>query len=376
MDVFALDVSSFLPNEPLGNDQLETVLGPLDGSSARMRKLILRQNGIRQRHYAIDPATGETTHTNAQLAAEAVRRLAPREGFSVAEIPCLACGTSAADQLLPGHASMVHAELGGGTCEIVSTGGVCVSGMTALKYAYMAVKSGLHPNAVATGSENASSFLRPQVCSRSEAGGEPEAPGLDAEFLRWMLSDGAGAMYLSATAPAGRPALRIDGIEIVSFAHILETCMYAGAVKNPDGSITGWRELTPQQLHAQAALPIKQDMKLLNREVVTASVDRALPPIIDRYGLRPEQIDWFVPHYSSHYFRRPIYDRLVAIGFELTEDKWFSNLADKGNTGSASIYIILEELLHSGRLRPGQRILCFIPESGRFTISYMLMTVV
>ena len=64
------------------------------------------------------------------------------------------------------------------------------------------------------------------------------------------------------------------------------------------------------------------------------------------------------------------------IGFAIAEDKWFTNLTTKGNTGAASIYIMLEELFHSGRLRSGEKILCFVPESGRFSTAFMLLTVV
>jgi 3-oxoacyl-[acyl-carrier-protein] synthase III len=57
-------------------------------------------------------------------------------------------------------------------------------------------------------------------------------------------------------------------------------------------------------------------------------------------------------------------------------ERWFPTLAWKGNTGSASIFVILEELFHSENLREGQKLLCFIPESGRFSIAYMMLTVV
>jgi 3-oxoacyl-[acyl-carrier-protein] synthase-3 len=67
---------------------------------------------------------------------------------------------------------------------------------------------------------------------------------------------------------------------------------------------------------------------------------------------------------------------MVGIGFTVPYEKWFTNLAYKGNTGSASIYVMLEELFHSGMLKEGQKILCFIPESGRFSIAYMLLSVV
>ncbi|MEG5062087.1 hypothetical protein QUB33_00365 [Microcoleus sp. B3-A4] len=37
---------------------------------------------------------------------------------------------------------------------------------------------------------------------------------------------------------------------------------------------------------------------------------------------------------------------------------------------------MLEELLNSGKLQPGQKIFCFVPESGRFTTAYMMLTAV
>jgi len=56
--------------------------------------------------------------------------------------------------------------------------------------------------------------------------------------------------------------------------------------------------------------------------------------------------------------------------------RWFTNLTSKGNTGAASIFIILEELFNQGRLRTGERLLCYVPESGRFSTAFMHLTVV
>jgi 3-oxoacyl-[acyl-carrier-protein] synthase-3 len=164
---------------------------------------------------------------------------------------------------------------------------------------------------------------------------------------------------------------------MVSFAHELGTCMYAGAGKNPDGSITGWRERPAVgAAAADETFLIKQDVKLLNKEIVTTAVERTLPRLIAKHNLDSQDIDWFLPHYSSDYFRQSLYEHLENIGFSIPFERWFTNLTAKGNTGSASIYIILEELFHSGRLNKGEGLLCFIPESGRFSMCYMLLTVV
>lgn len=382
MNAYITDLAAFLPNAPVDNSSMENLLGRVGGASSRTRSIILRKNRIRERYYAIDPATGRLTHTNAQLTAEAVRRLEPYAGFTPSDIECLACGTSTPDQLLPGHGMMVHGELSGSPCEVATTAGVCLSGIGALKYAAMNVALGLVGNAVATGSELASTFLRTgmfrDVPPESDTALEARPIlAFQADFLRWMLSDGAGAAFLAGAPPAGRMALRIEWIEHLSYANELETCMYCGAVKNGDGSLTGWRSFDslPEAVSSDAFL-IQQDVSLLNREIIKTAVDRALSHVIAKHGIVPADVDWFLPHYSSDFFREPLRRRMEEIGFPVPPERWFSNLATKGNTGSASIFIILEELFHSGRLRKGERLLCMIPESGRFSMAYMLLTAV
>ena len=382
MDVYITDLAAYLPNEPIGNEQMEEILGMVNQLPSRTRAMILRNNKIRTRYYAIDPKTGRTTHNNAQLAAEAVRGLHPYDGFTLADIECLACGTTQADQLIPGHASMVHGELKSPPCEIVSTAGVCISGMTALKYAAMNVACGQSRNAVATGSEQASSFMRSRMAGTipaetAEAVERQPALAFNADLLRWMLSDGAGAAFLAPEPVPGRRAFKIEWIDIFSFAHELDTCMYAGAVKNPDGTLTGWREFNrPEEMLESHALLVKQDVKLLEKEIVATTANRTIPLLQAKRGLKAEDVDVFVAHYSSDYFRLPIYQGLKDVGFHIPLEKWYTNLPDKGNTGSASVYIILEELLRSDRIKPGDKVLCYVPESGRFSMCYALLTVV
>ena len=153
--------------------------------------------------------------------------------------------------------------------------------------------------------------------------------------------------------------------------------MYAGAIVENGKGLKGWREFS--SLHEavdNGAFIIKQDVKILNENIVTVSVDRALKYVIEKYSLKPEMISWFLPHYSSDYFWEPLFRRMNKIGFGIPQDRWFTNLTYKGNTGAASIYIILEELFHSGRIQKGEKILCFVPESGKFSIGYMLLTAV
>ncbi len=379
-DVFVTRVAACLPNEPVGNDDMERILGQVGERPSRARRTVLRSNGIQSRHYAIDPETLEYTHTNATLTAEAVRGLVG-EGFDLAQIQSLACGTTVADQLAPGHGLMVHGELGLPACEVVSNAGICLAGMGAFRYAWMSVLSGLHDNAVATGSELASAMLRSvNYEAENEAlvqalEKQPEL-AFEKDFLRWMLSDGAGAVLLQPQPGPGPVSLRVDWMELVSYAGEMETCMYAGATKGEDRRLRSWLLHSQRERAAQSVMAIKQDVKLLNEHIVEYSVERAVRMLRDKHRVEADDFDWFVPHYSSGYFREKVLEGLQNAGMPIPFERWFTNLPWKGNTGSASIYIMLEELFHSGKLEPGQRVLCYIPESGRFSTCFMCLTVV
>jgi 3-oxoacyl-[acyl-carrier-protein] synthase-3 len=379
--VYITDVAAFLPNEAISNSEIEEVLGYINGVRSRAKSLILRNNGIKSRYYAIDKESGKLCYTNAQMTAEAIRALAA-EGFSLDDIDCISCGTSTADQILPGHGVMVHGELGNPACEVNTSSGICTSGITALKYAYLEVLAGGAKNAVASGSELASTYMLARNFEKEseallkELEKRPQI-AFDKDFLRWMLSDGAGAALLQSEPNRKGLSLRIDWIDIISHANSYETCMYAGAVKQGDGSLRGWREFeTMDEVVEQSVFTVKQDVKLLNDQIVSATVEQALPAIMEKHSLGADDIDYFLPHMSSEYFRPRLAKGLEDIGYPIPQEKWFTNLQSVGNVGSASIYIMLSELFHSGRLKSGDKLLCFVPESGRFTTSYTLLTVV
>lgn len=370
-----------LPNAPVGNDEIEQVLGELNGQSVAVKRRVLMNNGIASRYYAIDPVTGELTHTNAALTAEAIRAACDNGEVSTADIECLACGTSSADQIIPSHASMVHAEIGCPPCELIATSGVCCSGVSALKYGYLNVAGGLYANAVVTGSELASPTLRashfePQIrLNHTELEKKPVL-AFGNDFLRWMLSDGAGAFLITAAPNPDTTSLRIDWVDLISFANESDVCMHGGMQKKDDGTIVGYRTVDDEaELFRGGYLSLSQDVRILN-ECLPKLMKSAIRRTLERRDVRAQDIDWLLPHYSSQWFRQPLYDGLAELEFEIPWERWFSNLASKGNTGSASMYIMLEELVASGKAKAGQRILCMVPESSRMLFGFVHLTVV
>ncbi|QGX39402.1 beta-ketoacyl-ACP synthase III [Permianibacter aggregans] len=380
MNAYINRIAAYLPNEPIANEQMEQLLGTVNSKPSRSKRIVLRNNGIQKRHYVLCPNTGQPRYNNASLTAQAVRRLCG-EQFALEQLDCLSVGTSMPDQLMPNHGVMVHGELGNPACEVVTTAGICLAGTTALKYAWMSVLTGQAERAVATGSEVASLVMRSQqfeaeTAARIQALEENPELAFEKDFLRWMLSDAAGAVLIQSRPNAEDISLRIDWIDVFSYAHELPACMYAGAVKDEAGKLRGWSQFSHAELGAQSVMAVKQDVKLLNSNVVNYCLVKPLQSLRKKRGLSAEQIDWFLPHMSSYFFEKPIAEGLAEIGMAIPAERWFTNLKERGNTGSASIYLMLEEIFNQRVCQKGQRLLCFVPESGRFSSAFIHLTVV
>jgi 3-oxoacyl-[acyl-carrier-protein] synthase-3 len=373
-EVYITGLGAFFPGEPVANDEMEDYLGRIGGQPSALRERVLARNGIRLRHYAIDRQQ-RSLYRNSDMASRAVAAALARAGRAAQDVEFLAAATTQGDLLVPGFASQVHGELGGQACEIASLHGVCASGLAALRSAYLQVRAGERQCAVACASEFPSRLFKASRYERQGAGPERPLP-FDTEFLRWMLSDGAGAAVLAPRPASEGLSLRVDWIELESHAHANPLCMYAGANRDPDGSTgPGWLDYASfEDAAAAGAINLKQDIAQLG-DVVKLGIERLLA-LVQRGQLDCAAIDWVVCHYSSEYFAGRIEEALRATSLALPRERWFSNLSTRGNVGSASLFVLLEELMSQGRLREGQKLLVVIPESGHFVMGYMQLTVV
>ncbi len=134
--------------------------------------------------------------------------------------------------------------------------------------------------------------------------------------------------------------------------------------------------MTPQEREHNTIMAVRQDVKLLNEHVMHYTVEKPIKALVEKRGLRAADIAWFLPHYSSKFFRDKVHAHMARGGMDVPQERWFTNLPTKGNTGAASMYIIIDELRRSGRLKTGDRLLCYVPESGRFATGFMHLTAV
>jgi 3-oxoacyl-[acyl-carrier-protein] synthase-3 len=374
-DVYITKAAKCLPNDAVSNDEMEEFLGLINETASKARRLILRNNKIVSRYYALD-RKGKSTHNNAELTTNAIQGLFD-DSFGSQDMELLSCGTTTPDVLAPSHAAMVHGLLKNKSLELNSSSGVCCAGMNALKFGYLSIKSGNTQNAVCTGSEKISNWMlakkyENEVVNLKNLEEQPIL-AFKKDFLRWMLSDGAGA-FLLENKPSGSISLKMEWMEAFSYAFELETCMYAGGDKLENGEIKPWNDYEPDQWLNESLFAFKQDVKLLDEFILVKGAE-SMREALSKNNISSDEIDYFLPHVSSHYFVEGLRKSLAERGMDIPMEKWFMNLAHVGNVGAASIYLALEELMNSGKLIKGNKILLSVPESGRFSYAYAYLTV-
>lgn len=371
-NVYINAVGKHLPGAPIANDAVEKHLGLVYDRPSPLKSFVLRQNKIQTRHYAID-SNGVAFSSNAQMAAEAIKNAVTNSECQLKDIDFLASATTQGDLLVPGMASQVQTHLGCNNLEVANFQSVCGSSMMALKNAYLHIAAEESEVAAVSASEFSSRWFRPGFYEAAFSKEEYEKPPIETEFLRFTLSDGAGAVILEAKPNSRGKSLKIEWIKQRSFADRFAPCMYAGSANNHE--VLPWSMYSsPMQSVESGAIVLRQDFELLYK-LFPVWIGYYME-LVEKGLVEPAKIDHFLAHYSAHSLRKEMVKLLEKTNAKIDESKWFTNLYKKGNTGSASILVMLEELMNERELKAGEQVLCFVPESGQCLIAFMLLTVV
>ena len=358
-DCYITSTGSYLPGEPVDNESINQYLGKVIGESQVQQK-ILSANGIRTRHYALDKKQN-ATHSIYELAAEAVRNCLPQDRETPA-IDYLSAGTTYAPILAPGLSSLLHDQLSrqkviSHSIEINSNSGICSSGAQAIVNASRAVKSGDAAAALCVGVDQSSIGLKSKSFRATY-----DIPAMYRNvrtskwfmsvFLRFMLSDGAGAFLLEGQPGAQGFSFRVNWTYSRSFANEAPLCMKI--------------ESKP--------LILSQDVKILARYMTPLS-KKAVEGALCEHDETLDSYSMVLPHMSSYYFE-PSVRKIMKQLSPNREVPYWTNLRTAGNTGAASIFIMLDEYLKTMPVKAGDRILLFVPESGQFNYVLISLTVV
>ncbi len=356
-DSYITRTGAFLPGKPVSNAEMHRYIGrvPLEG---KIKQRILKANGIESRHYALDTRQA-ATHNLYELAAQAVQNCL---GQDAPQPDYLSAGTTYGPYIAPGVASLLHDQLGrtglvSHALEINSNAGICSSGAQAIVNAARAVKSGEARAALCVGVEHASSGLKSSAFRTTY-----DLPTILRDvrsskwfmsvFLRFMLSDGAGAFLIEPQPRKGGQSFRIDWTYSRSFAHEAPLCMHIE---------------TNTRILSQNIRTLAEYMAPLSKKAVQGA--------LQAHDEKLSSYTAVLPHMSSYYFEPSVQQIMAELSPEREVPYW-TNLRTAGNTGAASIFIMLDEYTKTSAIQPGQRLLLFVPESGQFNYVLVSLTAV
>jgi 3-oxoacyl-[acyl-carrier-protein] synthase-3 len=373
-DVFITGTGAFLPGEPVGIEAMEDFIGRIGGRSSAVGRRALRWNGVQTRHYALT-LEGVPLYSNASMTADALRAALDDAGLSPNDLDFLSTATTQGDYLVPGHAAAVHGELGSGPLEIASHQSVCASALTALKHAWLTVRAGEAEVAAAAAGEFSSRWFRPAFYEGTALVDAKGRARMEADFLRFTLSDGAGAVVLEPKPRSDGLSLKIEWVDLTSLAGAFDPCMWAGSTFADRSDMrSAWSHAGPVAAHATGAVALVQDFELL-KIVIRAWIGVWLEKV-DTGRIDPARVDHLLCHYSARSLREEIVGLLESTAAMIPEEKWFSNLSSVGNIGAASIWVMLDAFLKCGRAKRGERVLLIVPESGRAMVGFAMCEVV
>jgi 3-oxoacyl-[acyl-carrier-protein] synthase III len=331
--VHILGTGSFLPGPPVSLDEIESRLGPLEDAPDAVKRFssgagrrLADGSGVRFRHFAIDPETGELTHDFAGLAREACVRALEQAAVAPCEVDLLVVSSPGVDDFTPPTSAVLQAELGIERCAEIAVHSNCSGVGKAVQIALDAIRVGRCRTALVAYSQLSSIFLRSAwlnqtAMTRSQA------------LMRWILSDGAGALVLRGVDDPEAPGHELIEAHTNSLGGMLPPAMTCG-------------------LGARA----------MRQHQVATRLEDLLLEFAEAVGIKPPDID----HYILSIPTVKLYEDARARIDYLPWERCPFRCAESGYCGGAAILVHLDEMARSGELKAGQLALCYSVESSKW----------
>jgi 3-oxoacyl-[acyl-carrier-protein] synthase III len=335
---------SHLPGPPIDQDGVRAFLRRHpDGLGEAMQERLLAESGIQTRHFAIDVHDESRRETNTSMAVEAGRRALAAAGWQPADVELLVVTTVVPDQLMPPTSTLVQEALGIARCAEVEISANCSAPYKGIAFAAGQLRLGECRRALVCCSQYSSVLLRPPWANPARM--EPTHGA-----LRWIVSDGAGALALERGEPD--TGLRV-WLESSGCGERSGMSLALGAAF-PD--LVG--------LFERGAHHVVQDDRFVLRVGVRRALD-AVERMLRDLGVDPATLDHFLPAVSSMQVARG-FERLLAERCGIRPESWRLGLERTGYIGGVGGLVLLDEMARSGSLRPGATICSFAEESSKW----------
>lgn len=296
------------PSGVLTNADLEKIVETSD-------EWITTRTGIKQRHKAAD------NEYTSQFGTLAAKQAIERAGLQPEDIDIIVCATTTPDQIMPSTGALIQAQLGATNAAGMDIFAACSGFLYGITMVESMIRTGQVRNAVVIGAEVLTKYV--DYTDRSTC---------------VIFGDGAGAAVL-APVEEGKGILatkiRSDGR--------YEEALYAPG----GGTKLGSSYKTIDNGDHFFKMKGNELFKVAVRSMADISAE-----MLAKAGYTVDEIDLVVPHQANQRITDAVAGRLGV-----PEEKVYSNIAEHGNTSSASIPIALDECLQSGKIKSGDLVL-------------------
>lgn len=354
---------SHLPGEPVASADIDRVLGPvpgmsptLEGRARRLAEAILRRTGVHQRHYALDPVSRRQTETNVSMAAIAAGRALEMAGIPADGVDLLITAGPMADYFCPPTSALLQDRLGIARCTEIEIHSNCTGTPKALQVAFDMLRCGRYRRALVTYSQLSSVFLRAEYFT-------PGKVGLENLALRWIMSDGSGALLLERDA-AGIELIDVH-VESIGGDEPPGMAGFSHGGFAHDHPLDG-AGLLPA-IAAAGAQQVSQDIARVSKLAPVHLVD-GLAAMLAAAGVEGDRVGEFllgIP--GRHFVADAIRDHFhAAIATDPEGRLDFTWVDDFGYCGGATMLVQFDRLVRSGRLAPGMIVAAYLEESSKW----------
>lgn len=335
---------SFLPGDPITNEDIERLVGPLPED-------ILEGIQVKQRHWMIDPATGEHTTSNTEMATAAARAALAEAELEPAQVDLLVTSTASPEYHLPPMVTFVQEALGLERCATTEIRSGCAGFVEALDIARLYLESGAYKNAVVIGSESISPLLVPVF-----RGKDPDRIRMRDRMNPYNFGDGAGAVVLQA-ADDGEAGYLGAAMACVGGKHAVGMQVVGGATHAP----------LHEQIEAKMLVELKVDVVESGR-FTPHVLTEALTDVLRASGLQADEIDLAViPEGNAGYMVDELKEAgLLTPEWLALEGKIYENLTYVAATGSAAVPLALDDARRKGRVKPGDKVMLLAIETSKW----------
>ncbi len=296
------------PKGILTNADLEKIVETSD-------EWITSRTGIKQRRKAADD------EYTSQFGVRAAQKALDNCDVDAKDIEIIICATTSPDQILPSTGCLIQKELGATNAAGMDVFAACSGFLYGITMVESMIRTGQIKHALVIGSEVLTKYV--DYTDRSTC---------------VIFGDGAGAAVLG-------PVPDDKGILATK---ILSDGRYDEQLYSPGGGTKlGTTHETIDNRDHFFKMKGNELFKIAVRSMSNISKE-----MLDKAGYTVDDLKLVIPHQANQRITDAVASRL-----NVPEEKVYSNIAEHGNTSSASIPIALDECIRSGKIEEGDLVL-------------------